>query len=222
MAEADASGEYQLPRLEGSAHHTVLPGVPHQHDPGVGNRRDRPVGRDIRRDRGGRKQAAEYARFLRDRVPGYEEAYLLGTSAWIGARETRRLVGEYVLTRDDVVSARQFDDAIALSGAPIEDHDGGASTIWQYVGADGGAPTGRYYGVPYRSLVPVGCEGLLVAGRCLSATHDAHASARSIAQCMSYGQPARTHALSITNAVRVSDIDTAVLRDILVADGVIV
>lgn len=222
MAQADASGEYRLPRLEGSAHHTVLPGVYHTNMTRVSGIDATDPWGVTSAEIEGRKQAAEYARFLRDRVSGYEEAYLLSTSAWIGARETRRLIGEYVLTRDDVLSARQFDDAIALCGAPIEDHDGGASTIWQYVSADGGAPTGRYYGVPYRSLVPVGCEALLVAGRCLSATHDAHASARSIAQCLSYGQAAGTAAaLSIASGVRARDVDAAVLRDTLVADGVI-
>lgn len=223
MREAAANGDYELPRLEGSAHYTVLPGVYHTNVTRVSGIDPTNPWAATAAEIEGRKQAAEYARFLKDRVPGYENSYLLNTSVWAGTRETRRLVGEYVLQKDDVLEARQFDDAIALCGAPIEDHDGGDATIWRYVAADEtGEPTGRAYGIPYRSLVPTEIEGLLVAGRCLSATHDAHASARSIAQCLSYGHAAgAAAALSVETGVRLRDIDTAVLRSRLLVDGVI-
>ncbi len=93
----------------------------------------------------GRRQALEYARFLVDRVPGYEDAALTGFSTQIGVRETRRVHGDYRLTRDDVLGARQFDDQIGLCGAPIEDHRGGPDTRWQYL------PEGAAVGIPYRS-----------------------------------------------------------------------
>lgn len=223
MNEAADSGEYVLPRREGSAHHTVLPGVYHTNVTRVSGIDPTNPWAATAAEIEGRKQAAEYARFFRDRVPGYEDSYLLNTSVWTGTRETRRLVGEYVLQKDDVLEARQFDDAIALCGAPIEDHDGGSATIWRYVAAgDDGQPTGRVYGVPYRTLVPTGIDGLLVAGRCLSATHDAHASARSIAQCLSYGQAAGTAAaLAVASGRAVRDIDVPTLRAHLIADGVL-
>ena len=88
----------------------------------------------------------------------------------------------------DVLEARRFDDEIALCGAPIEDHHAGGDTDWQYV-AHGGV-----YGIPYRCLIPAGIDGLLVAGRCFSSSHDAHASARSMATCMAMGQAAGTAA----------------------------
>ena len=113
---------------------------------------------------------------------------LVPTSPAIGVRESRRVHGDYRLTRDDVLAGRRFADEIALCGAPIEDHGAGGDTEWRYVG-DGGV-----YGIPYRSLLPQGVEGLLVAGRCFSATHDAHASARSMATCMAMGQAAGTAA----------------------------
>ena len=103
-------------------------------------------------------------------------------------RETRRVYGDYRLTRDDVLAARQFDDQVGLCGAPIEDHRPGTDTRWQYL------PEGHAVGIPYRTLLPHGVEGLLVAGRCFSATHDAHASVRSMAQCMAMGQAAGTAA----------------------------
>jgi FAD-dependent oxidoreductase family protein len=137
---------------------------------------------------GGRRQVREYHRFLRDRVPGFENSVVVGTSPSIGIRESRRVVGDYQLSRADVLSARRFDDEIALCGAPIEDHGPGGETDWQYV--EGGA----VYGIPYRSLLPRGIDGLLVCGRCFSSTHDAHASARSMATCMAMGQAAGTAA----------------------------
>jgi hypothetical protein len=158
----------------------------------------------------GRRQVREYHRFLRDCVPGFEKSVVVGTSPSIGIRESRRVIGDYQLTRDDVLSARRFEDEIALCGAPIEDHGPGGETDWQYV------PGGAVYGIPYRCLLPRGVEGLLVAGRCFSATHDAHASARSMATCMAMGQAAGTAAAmgGLPRAVEVVG-----LRDRLVANG---
>lgn len=223
MREAVSNGDYALPRLEGSAHHTVLPGVYHTNMTRISGIDPTNPWAMAAAEIEGRKQATEYARFLKERVPGYEDSYLLGTSVWIGARETRRLLGVYVLTKDDVLNARQFEDAISLCGAPIEDHDGGHATIWKYVGAGvDNEPTGQTYGVPYRCLLPIEIDGLLVAGRCLSATHDAHASARSIAQCISYGQAAGTAAaLSVAVDVHPRLVDVRELRRLLLFDGVI-
>jgi hypothetical protein len=224
MIAAAADGLYRLPRLEGSAHRTVLPGVFHTNMTRVSGVDPTDPWAATAAEMEGRAQAQEYVRFLRDCVPGYESSYLLSTSVWIGTRESRRLLGEYVLTRDDVLGATQFDDAIALCGAPVEDHGGGATTIWRYVGSGGSEPTGLTYGIPYRSLVPAEVDGLIVAGRCLSATHDAHASARSIGQCLAYGQAAGTAAaLSIANAhnVELRDLDVGRLRSTLVENGAI-
>lgn len=223
MREAAESGDYRLPRREGSAHYTVLPGVYHTNVTRVSGIDPTNPWAATAAEIEGRAQALEYTRFFKDRVPGYEDSYLLNTSVWAGTRETRRMIGEYVLDKDDVLEARRFDDDIALCGAPIEDHDGGSATIWRYVAAGGdGEPTGRTYGIPYRSLVPVEIDGLLVAGRCLSATHDAHASARSIAQCLSYGQAAGTAAaLAVQQGVPPRSVDVAALRAALVEDGVI-
>lgn len=130
----------------------------------------------------GRGQALEYERFLHDRVPGYENARIVALSTQIGVRETRRVYGRYRLTREDVLQAAKFPDVIGLCGAPIEDHHAGQNTRWSYL------PEGETVDIPYGSLIPKNSEGLLVAGRCFSATHDAHASVRSMAQCMAMGQ----------------------------------
>ncbi len=164
----------------------------------------------------GRRQALEYARFLVDRVPGYEHAALVALGTQIGVRETRRVYGDYRLTADDVLAARSFDDGIGLCGAPIEDHHAGADTAWRYL------PDGEAVGIPYRSLVVRDAQNVLVAGRCFSATHDAHASVRSMAQCMAMGQAAGTAAAMATAAGGPPrDIDPVALRDRLRRDGAI-
>lgn len=188
MAAASQSGEYDLPRREGSGHITTQAGVIHTIMTRIaGVDATDPVALTAAEVEG-RRQAAEYARFLRDRVPGYENAVLSWLCHPIGVRETRRVYGRYRLTRADCLSAAKFTDAIGACGAPIEDHHAGTDTAWAYL------PDGMTYDIPYRTLVPEVKTGLLVAGRCFSATHDAHASCRSMAQTMSMGQAAGTAA----------------------------
>lgn len=220
MREAATAGDYDLPRREGSVHRTVLPGVVHTNLTRIRGVDATDPWSLSDAEQEGRRQILEYARFLRDRVPGFEDSYLISTGVWIGVRETRRLLGEYVLNRDDVMSASDFPDSIARCGAPLEDHDGGDSTVWEYIGGD--QPNGKTYGVPFRSLLPRDVEGLVVAGRCLSATHDAHASVRSMAQCMATGQAAGTAAaIASGSRIPVRDVNTSALRDSLKRQGVL-
>lgn len=184
MREAAAGGAYSLPRLEGSWHRTPFAGVVMVHMTRIPNVDATDPVALTAAEVEGRRQVREYHRFLRDRVPGFEASVVVGTSPSIGVRESRRVIGDYQLTRADVLSARRFPDDIALCGAPIEDHGAGGDTEWQYV------PGGAAYGIPFRSLLPRGLDGLVVAGRCFSSTHDAHASARSMATCMAMGQAA--------------------------------
>ena len=184
MWEAAASGAYSLPRREGSWHITTLDGVIHTIMTRVADFDPTDPVQLTQAEIAGRHQALEYARFLHDRVPGFERAQVTWLCQPIGVRETRRVYGRYRLTRDDCLQARKFDDAVAACGAPIEDHHAGADTQWAYL------PDGMTYDIPYGTLVPQHIQGLLVAGRCFSATHDAHASCRSMAQTMAMGQAA--------------------------------
>jgi len=225
MAEAAETGEYDLPRREGSDHVTPIDGVTATIMTRLDSYRRDAEGRIVNAtdpwflteaEMAGRRQALEYVRFLRDRVSGYEQASLVALGTQVGVRETRRVHGDYRLTRDDVLSARAFEDGIGLCGAPIEDHHPGADTRWQYL------PDGAAVGIPYRTLVVRDASNVLVAGRCFSATHDAHASVRSMAQCMAMGQAAGTAAAQAVAAGRdPRDIDVAVLRARLRADGAI-
>ena len=216
MREAVSSGSYALPRLEGSWHRTPFAGIVMVHMTRIPNVDATDPVALTAAEIEGRRQVREYHRFLRDRVPGFENSVVVGTSPSIGVRESRRVVGDYQLTRDDVLSARRFDDEVVLCGAPIEDHGVGGETDWQYV------PGGSVYGIPYRSLLPRGLDGLLVAGRCFSATHDAHASARSMATCMAMGQAAGTAAaLAATGNCLPRDVPAAALRARLHENGAI-
>jgi hypothetical protein len=167
----------------------------------------------------GRRQALEYVRFLIDKVPGYRNASLVSLGTQIGLRETRRVFGDYLLTRDDVLAARAFDDQIGLCGAPIEDHhgEGTSGTTWEYL------PEGTAVGIPLRTLIARDGTNVLIAGRCFSATHDAQASVRSMAQCMAMGQAAGT-AASLAAAVggEVRSVPLAGVTDRLRSGGAIV
>lgn len=193
LMEAAAADGYDLPRREGSDHVTPIGGVTATVMTRLEPNRRNDAGRIVNTtdptflteaEIAGRRQALEYARFLVDRVPGYEDASLVALGTRIGIRETRRVYGDARLTRDDVLAARQFDDQVGLCGAPIEDHRAGPDTRWTYL------PPGSAVGIPYRTLVVRDATNVLVAGRCFSATHDAHASVRSMAQCIAMGQAA--------------------------------
>ena len=167
MNAAVDSGRHPLPRKRGSAHAMVQPGCIATVAVRVANVDATNADELTAAECEGRRQAFIYEDFFRDMVPGYEDAKIIGLSHQIGVRETRRVYGEYRLTREDCLTARQFEDAVLLCGAPIEDHraaaDGESETSWEYVRDN------LAYGVPYRTLVPRGRDELWVAGRCFSA-----------------------------------------------------
>lgn len=214
MRAANLSGQYRLPREEGSVHRTTLDGVVATNMTRVSNVDATDPWALTEAEIEGRAQALEYIRFLKANVPGYERAFLMNVSTQIGIRETRRIDGVYRLTREDALSARRFPDAIAQCGAPIEDHHAGSATRWEYI------PGNQTYDIPYRALLPRGVENVIVAGRCLSADHDAHASVRSMAQCMAMGQAAGT-AAALAAAVGETPhaLDVQRLQSHLLAEG---
>jgi hypothetical protein len=226
MAEAAESGEYDLPRREGSDHITPVEGmtatvmtridqVEQLPDGGVRNATDPEILSAA--EMAGRRQALEYARFLIEKIPGYENASLIYLSSQIGMRETRRVQGDYRITREDVLSARQFDDQIALCGAPIEDHQPGTGTKWEYL------PDGTAVGIPLRTIIARDGLNVLTPGRCFSATHDAQASIRSMAQCMAMGHAAGVLAsLAVGEGSSVRDVPFEETRAELLEGGAII
>jgi hypothetical protein len=137
----------------------------------------------------GRKQVQMIADFLVKSVPGFENARITQVAPQIGIRETRRGVGKYILTQEDVVLGRKFPDVIARSGYPIDIHDpSGRGVKAAWIGGDGA------YDIPYRCLVSNNIDNLLFAGKCLSTSHEAHATTRLTPSCMATGQAAGTAA----------------------------
>ena len=120
----------------------------------------------------GRKQARHLSEFLRDKVAGFSQAFLADYATRLGVRETRKIVGEYVLREDDVLGARDFKDGVGRCAWPIERHIAGGETFWRFL------DPGQWYSIPFGCLVPQGVSNLLVAGRCLSAESAAFASVR--------------------------------------------
>ena len=208
------SSDYDLPRKEGSSHITPRQGVMVTNMTRVAGVDGTDADALSAAEMVGRRQALEYMRFLHDLVPGYERAELGGLSVQIGVRETRRIKGEYWLTREDVLGARKFSDGIALCGAPIEEHHAGGDTKWEYL------PEGETVQIPFRALRPLGLENVVVAGRCLSASHQAHASIRSIGQCLAMGQAAGTAAALSKNG-NLSELNIELLRSSLLEAGAI-
>ena len=127
----------------------------------------------------GRIQARSYAKFLKDKVAGFQHSYLIDTGAQVGIRQSRSLVGKARLMNDDVLNARKVKGAVTFSAWPIEAH-GAAELKIVYLEED-------TYDIPFETLIPPSGENLLVAGRCLSAEHEAMASARVTAQCFGMG-----------------------------------
>jgi len=130
-----------------------------------------------------RGQVDDIYTYLKYYVPGFEKSYFTKTAPFLGIRETRRIVGHYQMTQEDVLGCRHFEDAIAVASYPIDIHrpgDEGCTLIW----------CGDCYDIPYRSLLPQKIENLLVAGRCVSATHEAMGAIRVMATCMAMGEAA--------------------------------
>jgi hypothetical protein len=127
----------------------------------------------------------QIAAFLRHYVPGFETAYVAQSGVNVGVRETRRIIGDYQLTAADVLQARKFDDVIARGSYPIDIHNpAGTGTTLQRL------PPGEAYDIPLRCLLPQRVEHLMIAGRCISGSHEAHSSYRVMPIAMATGQAA--------------------------------
>jgi len=162
----------------------------------------------------GRRQLKLYLEAFRRFVPGFENCFIADIGAHIGVRESRRIRGDYWLTLDDVLNEGRFTDVVACSAWPVEEHGGGRGTKWVFL------KPGTYYQLPFRMMLPVGLDGLLVAGRCASASHDAHASMRVAAVCMALGEAAGVAAAqSASSGRRLRDLNVALLQRQLLRQG---
>lgn len=160
----------------------------------------------------GRKAILRYLEFCRKYLPGCEKATLTGVASMVGVRESRRIDGEYLLTADDILSGRKFEDAIARSNYPIDIHraDNEKGMKLQHL------PAGIFYEIPYRCIVPKKVDNLLVPGRCLSATFEAQSSVRIQTNCRAMGEAAAVASvMSIRENTLPRKIDGLKLREAL-------
>ena len=158
----------------------------------------------------GRKQAYETIEVYRRYIPGMESCYMISTPNTVGVRESRRITGRYVLTREDVVAQRRFGDSIGFGSFFIDIHGtkgpGMDAKEWR-------PDAGFCYQIPYRILVPESMENLLVAGRCVSCDHEALGSIRVMPQCGVTGQAAGVAAaMSAVSGAAPSEIDAGELQ----------
>ncbi len=163
----------------------------------------------------GRRQVAEYFRFLRDEVPGFEKASIVEIAPQVGIRETRRIEGAYRLSGEDILACADFDDTIGVNAWPMELHVAGRIE-WRFF-PDGSRGFNQ---LPFRMLVPKGVDNLLVAGRCASMTHEGQAAARASGACFAMGQAAGTAAaLAVRSGGRLSALPMSALQERLARDG---
>jgi hypothetical protein len=215
IRKATESGELQLPRED-----MLFFATPHEREVSVNSTRVTNVlGTDVWNlsyaEWESRRQMRQIAAFLRRYVPGFEKSYVVQSGVNIGVRETRRILGDYQLTAEDILQARKFSDVVARSTYPIDIHnpEGKATTLKR-------VPPGDAYDVPLRCLLPRKTDGLLVAGRCISGTHEAHSSYRVMPVSMATGQAAGVcAALSFRRGKPPREIPVTDVQDELIRQG---
>jgi hypothetical protein len=215
VREATQAGALKLPRED-----ILFFATPHEGEVSVNSTRvTRVLGTDVwdlsYAEWMSRRQMRQIAEFLRRYVPGFERSYVMQSGVNVGVRETRRIVGDYQLTADDVLSARKFEDGIARGAYPVDIHNPtGSGTVLKRL------PPGEAYDIPLRCLMPKNADGLVVAGRCISGTHEAHSSYRVMPIVMATGQAAGvTAAIAARRGIFPRQISVKVVQHELVRQG---
>ena len=215
VRKATKDGELQLPRED-----ILFFATPHEKEVSVNSTRVTNVlGTDVwdlsYAEWVSRRQMRQIAAFLRRYAPGFEKSYVVQSGVNIGVRETRRILGDYQLTADDILQARKFPDVIARSTYPIDIHnpEGKGTTLKR-------VPPGEAYDIPLRCLLPRNLDSVIVAGRCISGTHEAHSSYRVMPVSMATGQAAGVcAALAGSHGKLPRDMQPAEVQDELIRQG---
>jgi hypothetical protein len=168
----------------------------------------------------GRRQIADFFEFLKNEIPGFENAHIVDIAPQVGIRESRRINGHYQLSGQDILESVIFEDSIGLNTWPMEVHTNGRIE-WNFpYNLERGV--GRTYNdLPWRMLVPLKVDNLLVAGRCASMTHEGQSAARVSGACFVMGQAAGTAAALIGQEKVFSQLNIKKLQDCLIMDGAI-
>ncbi len=207
VATAREEGRFPAPRKGIGLYKTLQPGVWRINTGRVLKRNGTEVADLTLAEIEAREQTMQLLAFFRSDLPGFATASLLDTAMTIGIRETRRIVGDYELTLGDLQNGRRFEDVIALCGYPVDIHSPD--------GAGGGTaeapPTANVYEIPYRIMLPVALDNVVVAGRAVSASHEALGAIRVMPPCFAMGEAAGTAiglALEGGRAPRAVDVST--------------
>lgn len=221
MEEAEAAGTHHFPRKKPLVRPQRNPIEWRSNITQLANEDGSPIdGTDVRQlTRGevlGRRQSFEAFEFIRERQPGFEEAYVVDLAPQIGIRETRRIIGEYQLSESDILDCVDFDDTIGVNGWPVEAHVVG-DVVFRFPSRE---DTRGFNQMPFRTIVPQAVSNLYVTGRCASMTQWGQSSARVTGGCFVMGQAAGTAAaIALSDGVAVGDIDVPELQRRLEADG---
>ena len=214
--EDQKKGLIRNPRENVLLFHTLIPGVLHFNTTRIIHVNPTDPEDLTRAEREGRQQVMEMVAFLKRHFECFAQAQLIMTAARAGVRESRLIHGEYTLTEDDVLSGRHFESGIARSAYKIDIHNpGGTGTVLKNL------PEGVYYTIPFETCIPKEKKNLLVAGRCISATHAAQSSFRIMPVCCCIGEGAGIGAaLFVKKGVRdLRMVDPGELRAILQKHG---
>jgi hypothetical protein len=206
--EAKVAGEVDNPREDILIFATMVPHIFHFNTTRVIQRDGTDTLDMTAAELEGRRQAFELFQLFRRRSPRFKDAYLVKMAAQIGVRESRRVMGDYVLDVSEVIEAAKFDDGIARSCYPVDIHSpSGEGTVIRHL------PPHEFYEIPYRCLLPKGVDNLLIGSRCISATHEAHSSLRVMPVVAGVGEAAGIAAAwAVHGGISPREIDGAALK----------
>ena len=214
-AEKLASGQLINPRENILVFHTPIPNVLHFNTTRVVKKNPTCPEDVTEAEVLARQQVQEVYDLLKEHADGLENSYLMMTAAEIGVRESRMIVGDYVLTEDECKNCTRFEDAIAASNYEIDIHNPEGTGTSHYF-----FKPGEYYTIPYRCLIPREATNLLVAGRCISSDHGAQASYRIMPNVCTLGEAAGSAmGLAVKQGKQVRDIDVGELQAELKRNG---
>jgi hypothetical protein len=215
--KAKASGEIDMPREDILIFATMVPHIIHFNTTRVLQRDATDTLDMTAAELEGRRQTAALLDLFRKHSPHFKDAYLVKMAAQIGVRESRRVMGDYVITVDDVLEAVKFEDGIARSRYPVDIHSPtGEGTVIQRL------PPGEFYEVPYRCLLPKKVDNLLIGARCISSTHEAHSSLRVMPVVAGIGEAAGIAAAwTAQRGISPRQVDGATLKAAIFGQGIV-
>lgn len=206
--EAKAAGDIDNPREDILVFPTLVPDIFHFNTTRVVQRDPTDIVDMTAAELEARRQVAELFDLFKRRSSRFRDAHLLKMGAQIGVRESRRVMGVYALNVSEVIEAAKFEDGIARSRYPVDIHSPtGEGTIIRRL------PPGEFYEIPYRCLVPREVDNLLIGGRCISASHEAHSSLRVMPVVAGIGEAAGIAAAwAAGRGIRPGDVDGVALK----------